>query len=94
MTRRQLAKRLSDELTKKSAHYADGSTVYQTIHGEWGAFVGLHRPPPDAEWYEHVGWDVVAERNTVLKVEWKLRDLERKFMGKAPRVCIQSIKHA
>jgi hypothetical protein len=86
MTRRELAKYLSKDLIKRGPHYVSGTTVYQTIDGHWGGYVGLHAPPSNAEWYEHVGWDVVAERNTAGKVETRLRDLERKFMGKAPRV--------
>lgn len=86
MTRRTLARRLSRDLLYEGPHYINGSTVYQTLDGDWGAYVGLHRPPNDAQWFEHVGWDVVVERNTTGKVETTLRGLELKYTGKAKRI--------
>ena len=91
MTRRQLAKALSADLTRKGRHYVHGTTLYKTDGGEWGAFVGLVRPPNEAAWYENVGWDVVAERNTALKVEAVMRRLEVKFEGRAERIDRASI---
>ena len=91
MTRRQLAKRLSDNLLKCGNHYEHGSTVYRTDSGDWGAFAGLQKPPNDAKWYEHVGWDIVVERNTVLKTETTLRKLELKYEGHAARIDRKSL---
>jgi hypothetical protein len=91
MTRRQLAKRLSQSLTNRGNHFEHGSTVYKTLDGEWGAFAGLAKPPDDTVWYENIGWDVIAERNTVLKVETHLRNLEKKFEGTSKRVDRSSI---
>ena len=51
----------------------------------------MHRPPNDAAWYENVGWDVVARRNTVAKIETKLRNLELKYTGKAARIDRKSL---
>lgn len=93
MTRRQLAKRLSDDLTRKGNHYVHGSTVYKTDAGDFGAFVGLVRPPDSAAWYEHVGWDVIAERNTTFKVEKQLKALEVKFEGTSKRIDRRSLSH-
>ena len=86
MTRRQLARRVSSNLIQRGNHYGQGTTVYKTLDGDWGAFAGLQRPPDNAAWYEHVGWDKVSERNTVLKVETYLRRLEKKFDGYSKRV--------
>jgi hypothetical protein len=81
MTRRQLAKALSADIRKRGDHYQKGTSIFVNMKGEWSGFAGLHPPPPDTAYYELVGWDMVAARNTTERVDIELFRIERKRRG-------------
>jgi hypothetical protein len=92
MTRRQLARNLSANITKKGDHFINGSTIWCTQSGEWGALAGTEQPPPDTEFYAIHAWRPTAELNTVLSVEDYLAGLQKQRTGIRVRVDRKSLK--
>lgn len=82
MTRRQLARILAQDLRRRGLHYENGSTVWCALDGSWSALPGVQRPAQDALFYELLGWDQVASRNTTDAVDLHLFRLERERHGK------------
>lgn len=83
MTRQQLAAQLAKELSRgDSLHRREGTTVWCTLHGEWGAYAGFQKPHADAAFYQVIGWpqELIATR---VKVEKKLKQLEQEKAGSA-----------